>query len=100
MVALSEAGGAPAQAPQLWSMGRQVLLLRDDDGSLEASVLTAAGDRLPGLSRRLVLGQRVGPAVAALSGTRLWTAQALGGDPSPIVVRRFDLAGGNRAGSP
>jgi len=100
MVALSEAGGAPAQAPQLWSMGRQVLLLRDDDGSLEASVLTAAGDRLPGLSRRLVLGQRVGPAVAALSGTRLWTAQALGGDPSPVVVRRFDLAGGNRAGSP
>lgn len=100
LLSLDDAGAAPVQSMQLWPMGRQTLLLRDDGGNLEASLLTAAGDRLPGLSRHIVLGPRNGAAVAALSGTRLWTAHAAGGDPSPVVVQRFDLAGRAAPGSP
>lgn len=100
LLSLDDAGAAPVQSLLLWPMGRQTLLLRDAGGDLEASLLTAAGDRLPGLSRHILLGPRSGSAVATLSGTRLWTAHAAGGDPSPVVVQRFDLAGGNSAGNP
>lgn len=94
--------GADEQAPlvglRVWPLGAQLLLLSDDGVNFSSSVLTASGVRLPGMTRRLVLGPRAGPAAAALAGSRLWTAHAEGGDPSPVVVRRFDLAGGVAGG--
>jgi len=83
---------------QLWALGNQVLLVQDDGQALSATTLTPSGMRLPGMTRRLVLGPRSGAAVAALVGGRVWTAHAAGGDPSPIVVQRFDLAGGAAGG--
>ena len=83
---------------QLWALGNQVLLVQDDGQALSATTLTPSGMRLPGMTRRLVLGPRSGAAATTLFGGRIWTAHAAGGDPSPIVVQRFDLAGGAAGG--
>ena len=98
LLRLGGAQDAAVSGLQLWALGNQVLLVQDDGQALSATTLTPSGMRLPGMTRRLVLGPRGGAAVTTLFGGRIWTAHAAGGDPSPIVVQRFDLAGGAAGG--